>query len=958
MVRSIMMGLLTFGIILSFLSAEVIGDNNWLISVLNTSNGSEVPSLILPVKGSVVGGSSVTLVWTPIEKPGIAGYVLVYRMGGATNPGNPSTWIKGSYLEIIIPGQATISYSIALQENTSDKPFYWWSIATINSSGQKGSFPSPLNFSVDNTAPNISLVELMQPIDSTLSIRIPTFTWRIPLANYQDVASWTLEYASDIQLQQNRKTITGLINLPCIISNNYASISYTLPSAQALSNGTWYWHISAKDAAGNESAFTMVKSFVINVGVVLSEKVSLVSPPNGFADTPAQPTFSWLPAQGASSYWLQIDNDNGFSSPKIDRDGIVTTSFMAPSEFEPGDYYWRVTSNASNSEWSDVWLFTIPGGSSPPAVVTSPLTHTSNQVTLVAPYENAEGLSPTPLFQWEFLEGATTYTLEVSTDDLFTDLVVEKISLTSTHWGTIFEWISNNPSELNEGIYYWRVSSDQPDSTSSVWKFSVRKPEVEKPSLFVTVSDIYDNPIDEATVTLTGDESTITRYTDALGNAVFTDLKKDTYILEVRANAFSTYQEQLNISGPTSRTIKLHRGAVIYGFLYYDSIENPAENMRVIAYESKSENEAGSDITDNEGRFIIDNLSHLETYYIVVEGYENQKIKDVDPEGSPRTSTALRIVLISKKEIIGVVQDKGGTFVPNIEVTLRGDQGQFIDSTCTNNTGSFTFRAVPGKYYIEILLFGCKDYVSEVFVVEYNERKIIRPVTLESMIGVLNIYLRDMNGTSLEGSVTILDTEGNQDDFIVDKFKSINLCPGRYTMAVYARGFLSRAISLTIQSGENIQAIELMVEPERCAVVVKDMEGNPIPEAQVFIDDSEIGETDSTGSIFISSIIPGTHYFSAEKLGYISSKLTKEIVKGEEIKIEILLKPGPFYMRFLGFAVQYKWYIGTLGYIFNLAEDIYGYIIKKKGENYPLWKKILIIIGLFPFFVDIVSSRI
>lgn len=958
MVRSIMKGLVTFGIILSFLSLEAIGDNSWLNSALNTSNGSDIPSLISPDQGSVVGGSSVTFEWTPIEKPGIAGYVLVYMMGDADNPGNPSTWIKGSFFEIIIPDQTTDSYRMWLQENTQQKPFYWWSIATMNSSGQKGEFPSPSYFSFDNTSPDLSGVELVQPVDATLSTRTPTFAWKVPRVVYQDVNKWILEYAKDVQFIGSRGVIIlQENNFFTRFMDNYFIISYTLPSYKALTNGIWYWHITATDVAGNQSIFTLYKSFVINAGNEQPVKVSLKSPSNAFTEAPSRPTFSWYQVQGATSYHLQVDDSNTFSSPEINQDGISALAFMAPSELAPGKYYWRVTSNAPNSEWSDAWSFTIPGDSSPPTVVATTGKPASEQVILEAPFDGAMDMSPTPLFQWKILEGATTYTLEVSTDNLFTNLVVKKINLTATYWGTLSEWEYNNPSELDEGTYYWRVSSDQPNSTSSVWMFTVKKIEEEKPSLSVTVLDIYDNPISGATVTLKSDESLITRDTDVLGSAIFSDLKKGIYILKVKANTYGTYEEQLNIPYPAPIIIKLHRGAVIHGFLYYDDLENPAANVRVTVYDSRSKSEAGSDITDNEGYFIVDNLSHFETYYIVAEGYEDQVTQDIGSVISPRASMDLKIVLRSKEKIIGVIQDKGGSFVPNVKVTLTGDQGQLIDDTNTDNSGSFTFRTIPGRYYIKISVFGCNDYISEVFDVEYNEIKHIGSVTLESMTGVLNIDLRDMNGNSLEGTVTIESAYGNQNSFIVDKSKSITLCSGRYTMTADAVGFLSREISFTIQSGESTQSVELRAEPESCIVIVEDMKGNPIPEAQVSIDDKKIGETDFKGSILISSIIPGDHRFTAEKLGYIPKILKREVVKGEENEVVISLRSGPFYLRFLGFLAQYRWHIGTVVYIFSVVGEIYEYVIKKKGKKLPLWKKILIILSLFPFFIDLIFSR-
>ncbi|MBU7016676.1 MAG: carboxypeptidase regulatory-like domain-containing protein [Theionarchaea archaeon] len=851
-----------------------------------STGGVNIPTLVSPISGSVMSGSSVSLVWTAVESTGITGYVLVYMKSTTTNPGNPSTWTQGSYTEVIIPGQSTSSYSITLQENTSDKPFYWWSIATVNSSGQKGSFPSPLNFSIDNTAPNISVVELMQPIDTTLSTRIPTFTWRIPLTNYQEVASWTLEYASDIQLQQNRNTITGLTNLSTIISNNYASISYTLPSAQALTNGTWYWHISAKDAAGNSSAFTTVKSFVVNAGEELPVKVSLASPPNGFSDAPAQPTFSWLPAQGASSYRLQVDNSSTFSSPEIDQDGIATTSFMAPSELEPGKYYWRVNSNATNAQWSDAWSFTIPG-------------EAPKQVILLSPSSGAQDMPPTLMFQWQAMEGATSYTLEVSTNTQFTSLLVNKTGLTITSWGTAADWESNDPAELEDGTYYWRVSSNVENSTSAIWNFMVKKPSSEggKVAITVTVSDINGDPLVGATVIMRKDGDTEgTGSTDSTGKITISNLDSGTYSLEVSATGYGTYTETINLSANTNKDVALYRGAVIHGYVYYDNTQNPAPNVAVRVYEAETELQVVSDVTDTNGYFVVDNVADNKTYYIVVENYEDQKKQGIVAVDAPTTANSLTIIIKTEGEIIGVIQDEEGAPLPGAKVTLRDSSDQFVNSTSSNNLGSFTFKVVPGKYYVEVTLFGFDDYIGSVFTVEYKEIEDLGLITLISKTGTLVVTVESGEGEPLDAVVTIKDAAGNVIDSlsVVGGTASLEVIVGTYMLEATVEGYQPQVVTnISIESGTTVnQQFILTPAPGSVKIYLQDSEGLPIPEAEVLIDGESVGITDETGNLVIYDVSPEDHSISVQKEGFTSYTEIQTVNPGETLILEVTMESG------------------------------------------------------------------
>ncbi len=860
-----------------------------------STGGINIPSLVSPISGSVMRGSSVTLVWNPVDSSSITGYVLVYMMGTAINPGNPSQWTQGTYTEIIIPGRTTSLYTVTLQENTQQKPFYWWSIATVNSSGQKGAFPSPLNFSIDNTPPNISLVETVQPVDTTLSIRTPTFTWRIPIANYQEVASWTLEYASDIQLQQNRKTITGLTSLSTIISGNYASISYTLPSSQALNNGTWYWHLSATDAAGNTSAFTAVKSFVVSAGEEVPVKVSLVSPPNGFEDTPSRPTFSWLQVQGATTYHLQVATTSTFSSPVIDQDGIATTSYMATSDLDAGKYYWRVNSNAANAQWSDVWSFTISG-------------EAPKQVILTSPSSGAQDMPSTPSFQWQSLEGATSYTLEVSASTSFTSTLVSKAGLTTTSWGTASDWQGNNPSKLDDGTYYWRVSSNLPNSTSAVWNFTVKTTTAGKIGITVSVSNLNGDPVSGATVTLVKDSTTAaTGSTDTSGRVTLSDLDSGTYTLGVSAAGYNNYTETLNLSANTTKNVILYRGTIIHGYVYYDNTQNPAANVAVRVYETQAQLQVVSDVTDTNGYFIVDNLADNKTYYIVVENYEDQKKQGIVPVDSPTTANSLTIIIKTEGEIIGVVQDEAGNPLAGAKVTLRDGQGQFINSTSTINIGSFTFKVTPGQYYVEVTLFGFEDYKGNLFTVEYKEIEDLGLITLISKVGSLVINVQSAEGEPLDASVTVKDAAGNiiTTITVAGGVASAEVVVGTYSLEAYAEGYQPQVItSITIESGTTVtQNFILTPAPGSVRVNLIDAEGVPIADAEVLLDGESAGVTDETGSLTIPDVSPGDHTVSVVKEGFAEYTGIQTVDPGETFVLELTMEKSGIPLKYIGIAV-------------------------------------------------------
>jgi len=79
--------------------------------------------------------------------------------------------------------------------------------------------------------------------------------------------------------------------------------------------------------------------------VVPAGPPTLTAPPNGAPDQPLRPSLQWTAAAGATSYWLEVDDDPAFGSPAISETGIVGTTFTPSSDLEgETTYYWRVRS--------------------------------------------------------------------------------------------------------------------------------------------------------------------------------------------------------------------------------------------------------------------------------------------------------------------------------------------------------------------------------------------------------------------------------------------------------------------------------------------------------------------------------------------------------------------------------------------------------------------------------------
>ncbi len=189
---------------------------------------------------------------------------------------------------------------------------------------------------------------------------------------------------------------------------------------------------------------------------------TLQSPTNGSTNTSCTPVLDWNDSVGATSYTVQVSVASNFSSTVVNQT-VSASSYTIPSGVLASftAYYWRVNATNANgtSGWSSVWNFTTGncGG------VTVP-----DPPTLTSPSNGATGTSCTPTLDWNDSAGATSYTVQVSTSDTFSTLLVNQTVTTSAYTIPSGTLSSTTP-------YYWRVNASNTAGTSgwsSVWSFT------------------------------------------------------------------------------------------------------------------------------------------------------------------------------------------------------------------------------------------------------------------------------------------------------------------------------------------------------------------------------------------------------------------------------------------------------------------------------------------------------
>jgi hypothetical protein len=194
----------------------------------------------------------------------------------------------------------------------------------------------------------------------------------------------------------------------------------------------------------------------------------LVNPANNSTGVPVTPTFTWNGVPTASSYRLQVSTNSSFTNLVIDQN-LTSTQYTPSTPLNIlTNYFWRVnaTNNIGTSPYSSTWSFTTSA-------------NTPSAPNLISPVNGATNISLTPTLFWSSVSNSTGYRVQVSTNNTFSNVIVEQNNLTSTQYAI--------PSSIlqNGTTYYWRALAFNQNGEgpwSAVWNF-------------ITVSNIPQTPV-------------------------------------------------------------------------------------------------------------------------------------------------------------------------------------------------------------------------------------------------------------------------------------------------------------------------------------------------------------------------------------------------------------------------------------------------------------------------------
>jgi hypothetical protein len=368
---------------------------------------------IQPATGTL---TSRTPLFTWNRVAGASGYyVVIARDAGFTQVADVAY--------TTMPGYAP---RLANQEPLADETsgYYWAVIPTQNANGS-GVFSnppgqdSPQSFTKSSTAPTAQA-----PLSGATIAAQPTFSWT-PAENARN---YTLQVSEDPSFGNPIDNVTT--------DSTAFTSSSTYPADIVL-----YWRVRANDWTGQGLNWSVVATFRRTLPI----PVPAANNPTGGQAIPA---LSWAPVQGAVSYDLHVDQQDGTT-----RDFTVNSTSFTPTLFYGvGVWRWQVRADFPTANFT-----TVAGGYSP----------LQTFVRKIAPPAGAVGTKSGTriVLSWHPDLAAKQYQVDLSTTNGFST-TIDTHRVDGTSWAPDVDFTQAQ----NRGTLYWRVAAV--DQGSNLGKFA------------------------------------------------------------------------------------------------------------------------------------------------------------------------------------------------------------------------------------------------------------------------------------------------------------------------------------------------------------------------------------------------------------------------------------------------------------------------------------------------------
>ncbi|MBL8162136.1 MAG: fibronectin type III domain-containing protein, partial [Anaerolineae bacterium] len=372
------------------------------------------PVLLTPTNGNRINDNTPVLSWRPVSNPSVMYEVQVDTTNTFAAPLVFTATTKVTSIEVAPPLADAL---------------YYWRVRAKNAAGS-GSWSTTWYFTVDTVPPGAPTLSLPANGAITSSSR-PTMTW----GAMTGVNQYRLQVSSDA-------------NFANAVTVDKALTSHV--PATSMGQGLWYWRVAARDIAGNWGAYSLARTFTINIQTSPANEYNYVT------TTTARPSFVWTAVTGATGYTLEVATDSAFSAIIYTSPTSMATSHLLPVANALGydTYYWRVRiTNLPNV--SPVYRqFSVT-----PTLPVRPV--------LIKPANLEKTNINPPTFTWNavtYAYGSVTYNVQIATSSTFATVIFGASNMSITTLGL------NNP--LPQANYCWRVQAVNQYGAKGPWSIA------------------------------------------------------------------------------------------------------------------------------------------------------------------------------------------------------------------------------------------------------------------------------------------------------------------------------------------------------------------------------------------------------------------------------------------------------------------------------------------------------
>lgn len=366
------------------------------------------PALVSPADGVVDQPLTVPLSW------GTSTCANTYDLQMATDASFSSIVLNATGLTV---NSVNVS-GLALYTT------YYWRVRSVRA-GLPGNWSTGRNFRTIPPPPGAPT--LSSPLDaSTAQSVTPSLGWLATTyaASYRVQVSTSPTFAT-ILLDQTQPGTT--INASGL--NNFT---------------TYYWRVQASNVSG-VGPWSATWSFRTIIGTPL-----LASPSTGSQGLAIPIVAQWNAVTGATSYDVQVAQDANFVNVITSVTATGTNTLVGAGLQNNSQFFWRARARNGATEvgnWSTIWNFsTIIGVPS-----------------LVSPLDGTIDLQPqTITVNWQAVVGQAVYRVQVATDMLFSNVILEKTNIATT--SLLLTGLQSNQ------LYYWRVQASNPNTGVGSWQ--------------------------------------------------------------------------------------------------------------------------------------------------------------------------------------------------------------------------------------------------------------------------------------------------------------------------------------------------------------------------------------------------------------------------------------------------------------------------------------------------------